>query len=300
MQNGMYPQTNQNNSRKKLIIALIAMILVLAIAAGGIVFIFIKRSGTDKDVEKAEESYLPPAETVQIDTTKDDPSNDQIQFTYDDRDRVTSCTYSVNGYTYDQAYTYDDDAQKIDIETSYKKHPICTKEIEYCLVIKVDIFVCVEGYYIRLDQKSLEGILSTESPTAASTEKPADPVPEKPTEAPKATEKPAEPTDPPQEEIPTIRMNDTLTLSGTISTEEDYVNEMNHRMVTILNLDEPFECYLYDGTFFDGETKYTIDSVQLGDNSAEVGDHVTVTGEVTLAHTQHHLRKIVLCDCVYE
>ena len=62
----------------------------------------------------------------------------------------------------------------------------------------------------------------------------------------------------------------------------------------ILNLDDPFRCYIV-GLNYDGTKLYYIDSVQIpAEYRDRVGEHVTVYGKVMTAHTGHHLRDIVL------
>ena len=181
-----------NNSYKKpLIIAIIALVLVIAIVLG-VIFFVSRKTVSAKELQKAKDNYLPPAQAVTIDTSLSDPSNDAIQFKYDDHARIISCTYSVNKMTYDQSYTYDENMRKINVETTYRAQPIFTKELDYDRVTKPDTFEEVDGYYIRLCKEDLADTGATEPPqeTAApeATEPPTDPPTEPPAE---------EPTDPP-------------------------------------------------------------------------------------------------------
>lgn len=103
-------------------------------------------------------------------------------------------------------------------------------------------------------------------------------------------------------ELITINTNDTLTFTGTLSSEYYEINSNNKGTVNILELDSPFSCYLNDGGFnYDGQTEYLIDSIQVsfsdGISSQEYYDtNITVTGTVMLANTGHHRRDIVLLD----
>ena len=189
------PGEPRKNSRKALWISLIALVLVAAIAAGTIIIIN-NNSVSAAELEEAKEKFLPPAQAVQIDKSLSDPSNNKIKFKYDDRSRIISCTYTANEKTYDQKYSYDDTARKVDIETSYKKRPIFHKEIPYDRVPKPNEFVDIDGYYLRLDDDCIDDTpdddeAPTDAPAPDPTEKPTEPPEEEPTEKP--TEPPAEP-----------------------------------------------------------------------------------------------------------
>lgn len=96
-----------------------------------------------------------------------------------------------------------------------------------------------------------------------------------------------------------VRENDTLSLSGTLATEDYVTNTGDKKTVTILNLDKPIDCYLYADGFYDGKTKYTIESVQLDvtfNLRKTIGNHIAIQGKVMLAHTIHHRRDIIICD----
>ena len=184
-------QKPNNSYKKPLIIAIIALVLVIAIVLG-VIFFVSRKTVSAKELTKAKENYLPPAQAVTIDTSLSDPSNDAIQFKYDDHARIISCTYSVNKMTYDQSYTYDENMRKINVETTYRAQPIFTKELDYDRVTKPDTFEEVDGYYIRLSKDDIADTSATDPPqeTAApdATDPPTDPPTEPPTE---------EPTDPP-------------------------------------------------------------------------------------------------------
>ena len=176
-----------NSKKKPLIIAIIALVLVIAIVLG-VIFFVSRKTVSAKELQKAKDNYLPPAQAVTIDTSLSDPSNDAIQFKYDDHARIISCTYSVNKMTYDQRYTYDENMRKINVETTYRAQPIFTKELDYDRVTKPDTFEEVDGYYIRLCKEDLPDTGATDPPqeTAApeATEPPTDPPTEEPTEEP--------------------------------------------------------------------------------------------------------------------
>ena len=194
-------QPEQPKKKKNLRVAAISIIsflLVAAIAAG--VFVILSGNVSDAELKEARGQFLPPAKAVSIDMTKNDPSNDAVKFTYDDRRRVSTCQYKVGNKEYSQKYIYDDNAGRIEIDTEYKKHPLLTQYVEYRNITLPDVFVSVDGYYLRMDEESLkkkdepETEALTEAPAVTPTEAPA-PTPteapvETPTEAP--TEAPAE------------------------------------------------------------------------------------------------------------
>lgn len=131
---------------------------------------------------------------------------------------------------------------------------------------------------------------TTAQVTTAAQTTTAEPPTEKPTEPP--TEPPTEiETEPP---VTTVSDGDTIELSGTVTVEEDSSSPSFTTYHAILNLDEPFSCYLV-GLSYDGTKLYYIDSVQIpAEYRDRVGEHVTVYGKVMTAHTGHHLRDIVL------
>ena len=187
-----------NNKKKKaLIISAIALVLVIAIIIGTIVIIN-KTTVSAAELKDAKNKYLPPSQAVSIDTSLDDPSNDQIKFQYDDRARIISCTYSANQKPYDQRYTYNDARRSIHIDISYKDHLIFTKDIDYDKISTANVFEDVEGYYIRLDDRCFDNgsdaVVSAPqatvapAPTEAETEELTEEPTEEPTEAAEATE----------------------------------------------------------------------------------------------------------------
>ena len=185
-----YREPQKKPRKKALILSIIALILVVAITAG-VIIIVNHNTVSAKELEEAKENYLPPAQAVTIDTSLDDPSNDKIQFKYDDRARIISCTYSVNDKTYDQSYTYDDAKRNINIVTNYRKHPIFTKDIDYGVVKDPNVFEEHDGYYIRIDNPDNDSDTSSSSSSSQAISSPATDAPtEAPTEEP--TEEPTE------------------------------------------------------------------------------------------------------------
>ncbi len=164
----------KNNNKTALIISLIALILVIAILAG-VIFFVNRNTVSASELKDAKEKYLPPSQAVTIDTSQKDPSNDDIQFKYDDRARIVSCTYRANNKPYEQHYTYHDPERTVDIATTYREQPVHTESISYDNIKTADKFEDVGGYIVRLDEESLtSGLPATEAmtipPTVAPTE----------------------------------------------------------------------------------------------------------------------------------
>ena len=178
----------KKKSKKPLIITIIALVLVAAIVTG--VIILVSNHVSEAELQEAREQFLPPAQAVKLDLSQDDPSNDDIKFTYDSHGRIANCTYKANNKAYRLDYNYH--KSDVDITVSYKKHDILTKKIEYKKIGESNKFIDVDGYIVRLGPEDLEehGEEVTSAPTQAATLVPTD----APTQAPTAepTEKPTE------------------------------------------------------------------------------------------------------------
>lgn len=68
---------------------------------------------SSKSVSEVVSAYQSPAKVLDIDLSKDDPSNDDIRFEYDEKDRISKCYYKVNNDEIYQSYTYTDDTVHI-------------------------------------------------------------------------------------------------------------------------------------------------------------------------------------------
>ena len=151
-----------NNLKTVLIISIAAVVLALVIA-GGVIFFVTRNNVSPEELQEAKNNYLPPAQVVTIDTSKDDPSNDDIQFKFDSSNRISSCSYTVDGKTYDQSYSYNDKKRLIKIDTKYRNNTIITKEIEYDRVSEANVFEVIDDYYVRMDETSLNKESSSSS-----------------------------------------------------------------------------------------------------------------------------------------
>lgn len=243
----LYPRDQKprmSGQKKALIISGVALVLVIAILTGVIVYVS-RTKVSAKELDEAKENFLPPAQAYEIDTTLDDPSNDNIKFKYDSRARISSCTYAVNEKTYDQSYGYNDKSRIIKIDTKYRSHTIFTKEIEYDRIDEANKFVAVDGYYIRLDDTSL-GNSSSSSAVKIETAAPEPTTPR----APKAPKAPTEPPTPTEKPAPTVKVKETeKPLEGY---KKLYINFLNttsisydYGVLIYLNDDETPELVLY-------------------------------------------------------
>ena len=58
-------------------------------------------------VEKMIENFEPPANIVSVDMTAEDPSNDEIVFTFQEDGKIQNCVYRMNGEKVMVTYGYD-------------------------------------------------------------------------------------------------------------------------------------------------------------------------------------------------
>lgn len=238
-----------SGQKKALIISGIALVLVVTILAGVIIYVS-RNKVSAAELDEAKQNYLPPAEAVVIDTSLDDPSNDNIKYKYDSRARISSCSYAVNDKTYDQNYGYNDKSKIIKIDTKYRNHTIFTKEIAYDRVSQPNVFEAIDGYYIRLDETSLGVESSSSSSVPVVSADPEPPAPKRPavqekptekaTEKPKETEKPAS-SSKPKETEKTLEKYKELYLNFLNSTSISY----DYGTLIYLNDDNTPELILY-------------------------------------------------------
>ena len=171
-----------------------------------------------------------------------------------------------------------------------------SKRIAALIVIAMLMFAvtgCTSSYGKASKTKNTtetQTVTKKAAETTKSTEKQTEPPTDPPTEP--ATEPATEIETEPQ--VTTISDGDTIELTGTVTVEEDNTSPNYTTYHAILNLDDPFSCYIV-GLNYDGTKLYEIDSVQIPPEYKDrVDEHVTVSGKVMTAHTGHHLRDIVL------
>lgn len=91
--------------------------------------------------------FLPPAYITDINFSSDDPSNNEIRFSYDSQGRITDCYYDIADETVYQSYTYSDNCVKIltfsdstVIDEAYFEYDSDNEDIG---------FVELDGYYFK-------------------------------------------------------------------------------------------------------------------------------------------------------
>lgn len=105
---------------------------------------------TSDNVDEIVSSYKPPAEVLNIDLSKDDPSNDDIMFSYDSKGRISNCRYTTDGIEYNQIYNYDDAEKKVTITTYSNSIVVDEKIIDLSDYSNNGFFDIVDGYYINI------------------------------------------------------------------------------------------------------------------------------------------------------
>lgn len=103
-------------------------------------------------------------------------------------------------------------------------------------------------------------------------------------------------------QVKTIKSNEKLSFSGVLTSESYEINSNNKCKVSILTLNTPIKCYLYDGNNYDGKQEYLIESIQvdLSNASNYYNENITISGDVIMAHTGHHRRDIVLMNSIVQ
>ena len=104
-------------------------------------------SDSSKKTEVDLSAYKTPAETVKVELSKEDPSNEDINFIYDAEGKVTQCYYKIDGqqvyvnYTYKdgyvQIYAFEDDVLVADETISISDYN------------PEKGFTSINGYYIK-------------------------------------------------------------------------------------------------------------------------------------------------------
>ncbi|MBQ7500525.1 MAG: hypothetical protein IJT91_06490 [Clostridia bacterium] len=141
-------------SAKKLLALLLCLLAVSAAITG------CSKSGKsggvkDSDTAASEsnsdfkpEDYIAPAEFKDIDRKKGDPSDDEMQFSFDAEGKITQCTYKIDGdpafatYTYENGYVH--------IISFMNGYVVDDKYITLEGEFDPDIgYSVVDGYYIK-------------------------------------------------------------------------------------------------------------------------------------------------------
>ena len=114
---------NMEDGKMKRCIGLILIFITIVITISGCGFSF-DNSGAPSSVANENGSgsiadvvaaFIPPARVTAIDFTANDPSNDDISFTFDAAGRITNVFYSANGHDVILGYVYEGDALDDDV-----------------------------------------------------------------------------------------------------------------------------------------------------------------------------------------
>ena len=144
----------------KKVISLIAVILMTAL-------IFCACSGNQKDSSKKDveseqqttnrsenkndevdlSAYKKPADVVSIDLTKDDPSNDEIRFVFDNEGKVTQCYYNIGDQQVYVNYTYKDGS--VQIYAFMGEVLVADETIDISEYNMEKGFTAIKGYYFN-------------------------------------------------------------------------------------------------------------------------------------------------------
>ena len=103
----------------------------------------------DDEIDAGESaSFTAPADAVKIDMNADDPSNDEIEFDYDDEGRVTECIYSYKGEIFIITYDYDADGAEV-YAFSEDGVVLAEKTIKLSDFDPDKGFAKIDGYYFK-------------------------------------------------------------------------------------------------------------------------------------------------------
>lgn len=99
---------------KKVLVLTVLLAVFIAAMTGCFMEKTTEHKSTEKplfDVDQVtfdteEIAYKEPVEAISIDLSSADPSNSQIQFSYDESNRIKQCNYSVDGHSINVVYTY--------------------------------------------------------------------------------------------------------------------------------------------------------------------------------------------------
>lgn len=93
---------------KKIVCLVFALLLTFCIAGCGAEIENSQENNSQSDIV-----FKTPAEVVEIDFEKDDPTTDEMKFVYDDEGRIIQCYYNLEGHEIFISYTYEDETVQI-------------------------------------------------------------------------------------------------------------------------------------------------------------------------------------------
>ena len=100
---------------------------------------------TEKPVDLS--LYKKPAEVVTLDLSKEDPSNDEMRFVYDDAGRVSQCYYNIEDEEIYVNYKYEDGA--VQIYAFIRAVVVADERIEISEYSADQGFTEINGYYFK-------------------------------------------------------------------------------------------------------------------------------------------------------
>ena len=103
-----------------------------------------KNDNSENDVVS---SYKKPADTVSIDKTKEDPSNDDIKFTYDEDGRIVSYSYRLDERLVAVSYKYEKSG--VEVYAFIGDTLVADELIELSEYDPEKGFETIEGYYFK-------------------------------------------------------------------------------------------------------------------------------------------------------
>lgn len=100
---------------------------------------------SDRENASAGIVYKVPADAVQIDLSASNPSNDRMQFSFDEDNRVSQCRYIYEGQDIRLVYTYSD--SQVQIYGFSGEYVVADETFEISKYDKMIGMVSYEGYY---------------------------------------------------------------------------------------------------------------------------------------------------------
>lgn len=95
------------------------------------------------------DAYKKPADTVNIDMTSDDPSNDDIRFVIEEG-KVTQCYYNIGGQEVFASYKYNDDGT-VEIYAFMGEFLVADDVVEIPAELSDESFMEIDGYYFKTE-----------------------------------------------------------------------------------------------------------------------------------------------------
>lgn len=91
--------------------------------------------------------YRKPADVVRIDLAKDDPSTDEMQFSFDEQGRVTECRYAIDGEPVVVTVDYEDGLAQI--YAFMGSIVVADDQVALSAFDAAKGFAAIDGYYFK-------------------------------------------------------------------------------------------------------------------------------------------------------